>query len=75
MFIIVTLIANQRNGGDFTPVATLKLFVSSFNFAFNLLDMFLPVVNVKPIEDGDADDNEEAGDGTEEAGLDVSDTL
>ena len=58
MFIIVTLVANQRNDGVYTSFAIFKLFAASLNFTFNLLDIFLPVVDMKPIEeDGDDDDD------------------
>lgn len=61
MFVIVTMITNEKNDGEWTSIATLKLFASSFNFAFNLLDMLMPVVDAKIIEDGGQDDNDESG--------------
>ena len=59
MFVIVTMITNIRNNGEWSPVATLKIFTSAFNFTFNLLDILSPVVDVQLEDVEDGNDGEE----------------
>ena len=41
--VLTVMVLNARNGGAWSPVAVFNATTSGFNFAFNLLDMFMPL--------------------------------
>jgi hypothetical protein len=49
--ILTYLVMTVRNGGEWSPVGVFNLTTSLFNFAFNILDMIMPLEEVHHDED------------------------
>ena len=51
-FILTSLVESEKTRGDLSGLAVFNITTSGFNFAFNLLDMFMP------LDEEDYDDEE-----------------